>query len=203
MGKYQAKTRVIYQSAEPAQKSALKRSGFQVCLIAHLRPEKDPLRAAMAVRHLPPDSHIQIIHIGLALDERLAEKAQAEAAHNFRYCWLGPLSHNKTRRLLAQSDLVCITSKMEGSSNVLSEALASGVPVIASKIPGLIGTLNEKFPGYFPVGDTEKLRSLLLQAEADVRFYRSLKQHCARAAKLIQPKRELDAWRCLLREFKK
>jgi len=30
---------------------------------------------------------------------------------------------------------------MEGSANVLSEALASSVPVIASEISGLIGTL--------------------------------------------------------------
>ena len=156
----------------------------------------------MAVRRLPTDSRIEIIHIGLALDDRLAEKAQAEAARNSRYRWLGPLSHSKTRQLLAESKLACITSEMEGSSNVLSEALASGVPVLAMRIPGLIGTLTEKFPGYFPVGDTEKLRSLLLRAEADVMFYRSLKQHCARAAKLIQPKREIDAWRRLLKEFK-
>jgi glycosyltransferase involved in cell wall biosynthesis len=44
---------------------------------------------------------------------------------------------------------------MEGSSNVLSEALASGVPVIASKISGLMGTLGRSFIGYFPVGDTK------------------------------------------------
>jgi putative glycosyltransferase (TIGR04348 family) len=197
------KTRVIYQSAErPTQRApAPNRRSFQVCLIAHLRAEKDPLRAPIAVRRLPTDSRIEIIHIGLALDDRLAEKAQAEAARNPRYRWLGPLSHSRTLQLLAESKLACITSKMEGSSNVLSEALACAVPVVATRIPGLIGTLGEEFPGYFPVGDGEKLRGLLLRAEGDVKFYRSLKQHCARAAKLIQPKREIDAWRRLLKEL--
>ena len=196
------KTRVIYQSAEAPQGSAPRhRRKFEVCLIAHLRDEKDPLRAAMAVRSLAVESRIEIIHIGLALDDRLAKKAEAEAARNPRYRWLGPLSHSKTRKLLARSQLACITSKMEGSSNVLSEALASGVPVIASKIAGLIGTLGEKYPGYFPVGDTGKLRGLLLRAEADGGFYRSLQQHCARAAKLIRPEREIDAWRRLIKEF--
>ena len=196
------KTRVIYQSAESTQGSPTRnRRRFEVCVIAHLRDEKDPLRAAMAVRRLPVDSRIEIIHIGLALDDRLEKRAQAEAACNPRYRWLGPLSHSKTRKLLAQSKLACITSKMEGSSNVLSEALASNVPVVVSKIPGLIGTLGAKFPGYFPVGDTQALRSLLLRAESDGKFYRSLEHHCARSAKLIQPGREIEAWRRLLKEF--
>jgi putative glycosyltransferase (TIGR04348 family) len=196
------KTKVIYQSAKSAKaKPSSKSRRFGVCLIAHLRDEKDPLRAALAVRRLPAESRIEVTHIGVALDERLAKRASAEAARNPRYLWRGPLPHKKTRDLLAASALVCITSKMEGSSNVLSEALASGVPVIAAKIPGLIGTLGKDFPGYFPVGDTEKLRRLLLRAESDGDFYRSLKSHCARVAKLVQPKREIDAWRRLLREI--
>jgi putative glycosyltransferase (TIGR04348 family) len=197
----QTKTNVIYQSAEPfrALPAAHSRS-FKVCLIAHLRGEKDPLRAALAVRNLPAASRIEVTHIGIALDDRLAAKARAEAARNPRYRWLGQLPHRKTRELLARSDLVCITSKMEGSSNVLSEALASGVPVLATKIPGLIGTLEANFPGYFQVGATQKLRRLLLRAETDAQFYRALKRHCARAAKLVQPRREIAAWRKLLRE---
>ena len=90
---------------------------------------------------------------------------------------------------------------MEGSSNVLSEALASGVPVVASKISGLMGTLGNRFTGYFPVGNTEKLRKLLLRAERDPVFYRSLKRHCEDLAHLVEPKRELDAWRRLLKEI--
>ena len=197
------KTHVIYQSANSARAKARSRDrDFSVCLIAHLRDEKDPLRAALAVRRLPAESRIKLVHIGLALDAGIDRKARREAARNPRYRWTGPLSHRRARNLLARSQLVCITSKMEGSSNVLSEALASAVPVVASKIPGLIGTLGKKFPGYFPVGDTEKLRRLLLKAESDGQFYRSLKAHCARAAKLIQPKREIAAWRRLLREIK-
>lgn len=192
------KTNVIYQSAEPLKAKPPERK-FAVCLIAHLRDEKDPLRAPMATRRLPHDSGIELTHIGLALDESLAKKARVETARNPRYRWIGQLSHRSTRTKLAQSHLVCITSKMEGSSNVLSEALASGVPVIATRIAGLIGTLGNDFAGYFPVGDTTKLRELLLKAENDPTFYRKLKRHCARSAKWVQPKRELDSWRRLLR----
>lgn len=199
--RFRGKTRVIYQSAESIRaKPALRTDSFNICVIGHLREEKDPLRTAMAVRHLPKHSRIQVTHIGQALDEKLAAKARAEVAKNPRYHWVGQLSHKKTREFLARSDLVCITSKMEGSSNVLSEALASGVPVICSKIPGLIGTLGSKFAGYFPVRDTITLRALLLRAETEITFYSNLKRHCAGLAGLVKPKRESDSWRELLRD---
>jgi putative glycosyltransferase (TIGR04348 family) len=202
--RFHSKTRVIYQSAEPYRRQASRSSKriFKVCLIGHLREEKDPLRAALAVRRLPPESRIRIVHIGLALDARLEQQARAEAARNRRYRWIGELPHWKTRQVLARSDLALITSRMEGSSNVLSEALASSVPVVASKIPGLMGTLGKTFPGYFPVGDTRGLASLLLRSETDAQFYRRLNRDCARVSYLVEPKREREAWRRLLGELR-
>jgi putative glycosyltransferase (TIGR04348 family) len=198
----QAKTQVIYQSAAAIRASTPKRSAsFNVCVIGHLREEKDPLRTAMAVRNLPAESRIQVTHVGQALDEELGAEAQAETLRNPRYRWIGQLSHRRTRTQLASSDLVCITSKIEGSSNVLSEALASGVPVVAAKISGLVGTLEAKFPGFYPCGDTDKLRRLLIKAESDRAFYRSLKRYCRDLAYLVKPKRELDAWQKLIREI--
>ena len=55
----QAKVRVIYQSAErPTISPPREAACFQVCVLAHLRSVKDPLRAAYAVRDLPPSSRI-------------------------------------------------------------------------------------------------------------------------------------------------
>jgi putative glycosyltransferase (TIGR04348 family) len=198
-----AKTQVIYQSAEPyrVKPAARATAGFKVCVIGHLREEKDPLRAALAVRRLPSKSRIEVTHIGLALNEQLGKRAKAEARQNRRYRWIGHLSHRKTRAILARSHLACITSKMEGSSNVLSEALASGVPVVASKIPGLMGTLGKNFLGYFPVGNTRQLTRLLVKAETDRHFYRALKRQCARVAAVVRPKRELADWKLLLQKL--
>ncbi len=199
--KYRGKTQVIYQSAEPVKVKAQKpRRNFNVCVIGHLREEKDPLRTALAARQLPAQSRIQVTHIGAALDPELGRAARAEAQVNPRYRWIGQLSHRKTRDHLARSHLLCITSKMEGSSNVLSEALASGVPVVASKISGLMGTLGARFPGYFPLGDTGRLSRLLVKAETNRQFYGKLKRHCGQFAALAAPRRELQAWRSLLGE---
>lgn len=92
---------------------------------------------------------------------------------------------------------------MEGSANVLSEAIASSVPVVASKIPGLIGTLGKNYPGYFPVGDTRRLARLLYKTETNHPFYRRLKACGRRLLPLSSPTRERSAWRKLLNELRR
>ena len=195
------KTRVIYQSASRVHGPTRRDNIFKVCVIGHLRAEKDPLRTALAARSLPASSKIQVVHVGRAMNEEIGTRARAEAARNPRYRRLGELPHWKTRRLLAGSHLLSLTSRMEGSANVLSEAIASSVPVVASKIPGLIGTLGKNYPGYFPVGSTRALARLLRRVESDPHLYRELKTHCARLRPLADPKRERAAWKKLLSEL--
>jgi putative glycosyltransferase (TIGR04348 family) len=195
-----AKTRVIYQSAFRVDGHASERDGFRVCVIGHLRREKDPMRTAMAVRHLPAASRVKVVHVGRALEKELGNQATRENRTNPRYRWIGELPNWKTRKVLAGSHLLCVTSLMEGSSNVLSEALASSVPVVASKIPGLEGTLGRDYPGYFRVGDTRGLAHIIRQAECDRAFYKKLKASLRRLSPLIDPRRERDSFRALLRE---
>jgi putative glycosyltransferase (TIGR04348 family) len=201
--RFRPKTRVIYQSAPLLNGQApSNRNGFRVCVIGHMRPEKDPLRTALAARRLPASSRVQVLHIGRALSEEMENRARTEAARNPRYRWIGELPHWKARRALAQSHLLALTSRMEGSSNVLCEALASSVPVVASKIPGLIGTLGGNYPGYFSVGNARELARLLRKAESNPGFYRRLKFHCARLRPLVDPRRERAAWKALLNELR-
>lgn len=195
------KTRVIYQSAEPRTgRPGDRKRRFTVAAVGHMRSEKDPFRTAMAVRSLPAASRIRVVHIGAAFEESFARRAREEMEKNPRYRWVGEWPHWKTRRFMARSHLVSITSRMEGSSNVLCEALASGVPVAASRISGLIGTLGDDYPGYYEFGDTAGLKRLLLRAENDPPFYESLAHHCAEVAPLVSPEREIQTWRGLIRE---
>lgn len=194
------KTRVIYQSASRVKGRAPQNNGFVVSVIGHLRPVKDPLRTAVAARRLN-HSRLRVVQAGRALDSGMERRARAEMARNPHYRWIGELPHWKTRRLLASSHLLSLTSVMEGSANVLSEAIASSVPVVASKISGLIGTLGENYPGYFRVGDTDGLARLLQRVESDKRFYRELKARGARLKPLVHPKRERAAWKALVAEL--
>ncbi len=197
-----SKARVIYQSAEPPHPEPPEQQTFQVCVLAHLRPVKDPLRTAFAVRALPASSSIQVAHAGAAMSPEMAEEAQAEQRGNPRYRWLGDLPQAEALQLLARSRLLALTSKLEGGANVVTEAVAASVPVIASRIAGSLGLLGADYPGCFPVGDTPALGALLLRAESDGTFYRELAQRCAALKPLVDPARERESWKSLLAELR-
>jgi glycosyltransferase involved in cell wall biosynthesis len=139
-----------------------------------------------------------VLHAGTAMEEGMAETARAEEARNPRYRWLGGMPRWKARRLIAQSRLLVLSSRMEGGGNVISEAAVDHVPVLASRIPGSIGLLGRRYPGYFPFGDTRALASLLRRAETDRAFYAKLKAWCIRLAPMFHPAREQAAWKKLL-----
>ncbi len=194
-----SRVRVIVQSAEPPnhRPQPLKRD-FEICVSGHLRPVKDPFRTALASRQLPDDSKIQITHIGSALIPGMQRRAIAEVARNDRYRWLGEVSNARARRLLARSRLLVLSSKMEGGANVISEAIAASVPILASRISGSIGLLGEDYPGYFDFGATKQLADLMYRCERDGKFYNSLRSHIQNLAPQFTPQREQESLRQLI-----
>lgn len=193
------KVQVIYQSAKPLPRR-LPASGrsFDVCVVGHLREEKDPLRTALAVRDLPAASRIRVLHYGKAHNESWAEQAREEMARNPRYRWFGELPHWQVRRAYARCRLMVLSSRMEGGANVISEAVVAGLPIIASDIPGSVGLLGRDYPGYYPVEDTEELRRRLQRAETDEDFLDKLRAHVEARAPLFRPEREAEGWGHLL-----
>ncbi len=197
-----AKARVIRQGAErPAGRFPPRADVFEVALLAHLRPVKDPLRAASAARLLPPSSRVRVLHAGAALTPALAEAARREQRTNPRYRWLGALPHARALRVLARSRALVLTSEREGGANVVSEALACGVPVLSSRIPGSVGILGADHPGYFEPGDTAGLAALLTRAEDDRAFLSELRRRSRRLGPLVAPTRERESWKRLLAEL--
>jgi hypothetical protein len=58
--------------------------------------------------------------------------------------------------------------------------------------------LGKDYPGYFPIGDTTVLAALLLQAEVDTIFYKQLRDHCLKRAKMFNPDKERKSLKQLL-----
>jgi putative glycosyltransferase (TIGR04348 family) len=198
---FSSKSRVIYQSAETIVGVRRPSTYFRIAVIGNLRAEKDPLRAAYAVRRLPESSRVRVFHAGRSTASSMKRAAIRETKINPRYRWLGELPHWRSRRLIAGSHLLIVTSRIEGSSNALSEALASYVPCLASAIPGLIGTLGQDYPAYYQVGDTAALTKLIVRAESDSSFYDRITSHCHAVRHLVAPEREFNSWKSLLSEL--
>lgn len=198
------KTRVIYQSVEtkPARPgSRLPKRTFDVCVIGHLRAVKDPFRSALASRVLPLDSRIRIVQIGRAMTKAVARRARREMKMNRRYSWLGEMPRGRTLRVLANSGLCVIPSRIEGGANVLSEAIVAAVPVLASRIDGNVGILGADYPGLFGVGDTHGLARLMKEAETNPKFLSRLRILVKKLAPLFEPAREERAWAKLINEL--
>lgn len=196
------KLQVIYQSAPPLSRPrSPSQRYFDVCVIGHLRDEKDSLRTALAARDLPASSRIRVIHLGKAHNEEWAARARQEMTRNPRYVWRGEVPGWAVRKEFVKTQLMVLSSIMEGGANVVSEAVVAGVPVIASAIPGSVGLLGEDYPGYYPLRDTAALTALLWQVETDPGFRMKLAEHCASRAPLFRPEGERESWRNLLSRF--
>ncbi len=196
------KARVIHQSVVPPRRVPRPSTGtFDVCVLAHLRPVKDPLRAALAARRLPPDSRVRVRLVGAALSPALARRARDEERRNPRFRSTGEMPRSSALRILGGSRLMVISSRSEGGANALSEAIALGIPVLASRIDGNVGLLGADYPGYFDVGDTRALAVAMLRAEREPRFLGALASAVARRRRLVDPRREEAGWRALLEEL--
>lgn len=193
-----AKTCVIYQSAPDVARQPARGDRFETLVIGHLREEKDPFRAALATLHLPAASRIRVTHLGRALDAAMADEASRLQAALTRWRWVGDVPHGRVLVRLAQAQLMVISSRMEGGANVICEALAADVPVLASRMPGNVGMLGEDYPGYFPVGDERQLAVLLDRAETDAGFLAVLRRHGRVRREWMRPEREAAALRDLV-----
>ena len=199
-----ARVRVVVQSVSAPRPSASEitpSDGFQICVVGHLRPVKDPFLAVHAVRELPQSSAIHIVHLGMALDDSSESRARAFHKSEPRYAWKGPVSSTEALRVLASSKLHVLTSKMEGGANVLCEAIAMGVPTLSTRIDGSVGILGQDYPGFFPVGDARALRVLLEKVESDASFHERLRQHCIKLQAMVSPEVERAAIDSLIAEL--
>ncbi|EON92565.1 glycosyltransferase [Marinobacter lipolyticus SM19] len=190
---YRSKLMTVVQSAGLITPSRTDDHYFDVCVIGHLRDEKDSLRAALACHYLPEISRVRVFNAGNPHSESWQRQAEAEQARNPRFQWLGELDKQATDALMARSRVMVISSVMEGGANVVSEACRAGLPIIASDIPGNRGLLGTNYPGYFRVKDEQHLAELLYRAESSPDYLSQLQQWVAKLAGEFVPEAEQAA----------
>lgn len=182
---------VVVQSARTlvpwARKSATR---LNAILVGHLRDEKDPRTALAAWRLLPSDVPATLTIVGGALDPAIADDVRAAAAVDSRVRWLGARPHAWTRQAIRRAHVLIVASRMEGGANVVAEALASGTPVIGTRMSGNLGMLGADYPGYFEVGDAAGLAAAIARAARDRRWLASLARCAERRARMTTPAAE-------------
>ncbi|MBC7941945.1 MAG: TIGR04348 family glycosyltransferase, partial [Chitinophagaceae bacterium] len=187
---WRSKGRVCLQSCASRQPVAKASRHLRALMVGHLREEKSPRTYFDAARLLAARSDILLDHIGGALDPALAAEATALMQTQPRYRWLGALPRGAVRRRIAGAHVLVHASRMEGGAHVVTEAVCSGTPVLASNIDGNLGLLGEGYPGVFEPGDAEGLAALLERARDDSAMLPMLRQACAVRVPLFLPEHE-------------
>ena len=195
------KTHVVHQSSDVNLRHAPDRSRFRVAVIGHLRSEKDPFRAVMALRRIERSTPVEVLQLGAALDRDMRTRARGWMKLESRYRWLGSVSHGAAMRWLASSHVLVVSSVMEGGANVICEAARIGVPVLASRVPGNVGMLGRDYPGYFPLFDDRALARLIERCRTDASFYKRLRSKLLQRRALFAPAEERSALKRLLRNL--
>ncbi len=198
------KAQVIHQSVRgqlPPRTKLSAGQGFRVVVLSHLREVKDPLMSARASRLLPHDSSVVVHHAGEPHDNEWGERASDESEANPRYWWYGPLTHRESLELLSSATVLACTSLLEGGANVVSEAIAMGVPVVGTLIEGNTGLLGEDYPGLVPVRDDQALADLLYRLEKEPDLLAELQDRIDSRVDLTRPEVEQAAWAELVSRF--
>lgn len=201
--RFHSKCVTIVQSASPH--SISEEPGFpfpedQITLsvIGHLRPVKDPFRAAFASRKLPRDSKIKIVQVGEALTDESKEIATSEMRSNPRYAWLGSVSNQAAKDLLCQSHATIVSSYYEGGCNVISDAVVNSVPILASRMDASLGLLGLTYAGLFDIENTDQLLQLMIRLESDKSLRKTILGQLHLAKPQFSPAKEFAAWESLL-----
>jgi glycosyltransferase involved in cell wall biosynthesis len=139
----------------------------RVITVANLRPEKGHdvlLEAARLVLARFPDARFELVGDG---PERARLVARADAlgiagAVSF-------LGHtDEVAGQLARADISALPSRTEAFPNAALEAMASGLPVVASAVGGLVELVDDRRTGLLtPAGDATALAGRLCELMAD------------------------------------
>lgn len=106
--------------------------------------------------------HVTLVVVGEGFyHPELTDMCEQLGLHD-RVQWKGSVPPEEVARLMRSSDLLCLPSYMEGRPNVVNEAMASGIPVVATRIGGIPDMMIEGETGFlFDPGNIEDLRSCL------------------------------------------
>lgn len=130
---------------------------LRVITVGSLIERKNIQLLIAALQRLAEKDRVALTIIGAGPErQRLETLAHACSACHIEF--KGEISPNAIPDALAQADVFVLTSRSEGRPNVILEAMAAGLPVIASNIPGVNELVDHNITGLlFTSGDADEL----------------------------------------------
>ena len=115
---------------------------------------------------------------------------------------LPPLPHDRVPEWLKSLDLFVLPSLTEGCPNILMEAMAAGVPVVATRTGATEELVKHKVSGLLvPRGDSTSLAAAMGKIMDDDGLAESLAAAGRKRMQRFDTNRERKAWEALYREL--
>lgn len=150
----------------------------RVGFLGRLDPVKRVGDLVQAMTHLPPSYHLHVFGDGA---ERVNLRDRIRNL-NLRHRVTLHGTVESPASALAMMDVLVLPSQAEGFGLVLIEAMAAGIPVVATDAPGIRNVVHHEMTGLLvPVGDPSMLAQAIRRISEDVelqdRLVRRARQH--------------------------
>lgn len=156
--------------------------------VGRLAPEKQVHQLKMLLERIP-GTHLAIVGDGICMTDLMQQFA------GLAVTFVGTLSGVELSTAYASSDCFVFASAFESFGLVLLEAMASGLPVVSSRVGGANSIIIEGDCGFtFPVNDTEAM----------VQSVQSVLSSASRRADMAQMARhqaEIHSWEATMDEL--
>lgn len=153
-------------------------AGFELLFVGRLTEQKRLGLVMEAFERLCTESEGPALRLSVVGDGPLRARLQ-DAAHRLRISdrltWHGWVSRDRLSEVYRSADCLVQASNIEGMSNTVLEAMASGLPVIASDGPGNRDVVSDRLNGIlFPVDDGQALLAAMRTLRRDEKLRREL-----------------------------
>lgn len=196
-----SRVKVIQERVRLAQAQLAERKRYQAVMVATLENHKDHETLLMAlprVLKVLPDFRIDLVGDG-SLRRHLESRVQ-QLGLNDVVTFLG--TRLDVPEILAQAELfVFSTTPQEGLGSVLLEALAAGLPIVASDVPACREILGQgKWGVLVPPADPEKLAYGIIQRWSAPMWSEDWQTQCDEYLDGFSPHRMLERYLCIAEE---
>lgn len=157
---------VDHRLFHPAEQSLSPDHKHHLLYVGNLKRDKgivELLEAFILLKAQGGDYTLTIAGDGALRQELMATVSAHRLDDVVRF--LGSVPHHQLPALMHAADLLCLPSHREGVPNVVLEAIACGLPVVATAVGGIPEVVNEGVNGLLvPVGDIPALQSAIQTA---------------------------------------
>jgi len=156
--------------APPLQREAARRAlgiprdGFVVGWVGRLSHEKGPDVLLEALPHLS-DIPLAVSVLGTGAQQAALQARARELGLNGRIRWHGVIAD--AERMFTAFDACVLSSRTEGTPVVLFEAMAAGVPIIATRVGGVPDVVSPAEAALVPTEDPVALAAELRRVHGD------------------------------------